>query len=156
MYDRRSEDVLRTAHHLVPIQNFCIFGFPVKNSNRCVKQELLHLKNTFFIELSIFCWFTKSSLKVAWRSPGGPGRQDLQGTLRGRPLDVAYRLGISVLGRQIVKQLLGLNPLSLSLSGNKKLQIKEKLSFSFVMNVKQLLNRQYTKIQLSQKHVCKN
>ena len=40
---RRPEDV--------PIQNFCIFVFPVKNSNRCVKQELLHLKNTFFIKI---------------------------------------------------------------------------------------------------------
>ena len=40
----------------VPIQNFCIFVFPVKNSNRCVKQGLLHLKNTFFIKSSFFCW----------------------------------------------------------------------------------------------------
>ena len=39
------------------------------------------------------------------------------------------------LGWQIGKQLLGLNPFSLS---NKNLQIKEKWSFSFVLNVKQL------------------
>ena len=38
----------------VPIYNFCIFVFPVKDSNRCVKQELLHLINSFFIKLSIF------------------------------------------------------------------------------------------------------
>ena len=30
----------------VPIQNFCMFVFPVKNSNRCVKQELLDLQGT--------------------------------------------------------------------------------------------------------------
>ena len=33
-----------------------------------------------------------------------------------------------------------------------EIQIKEKWSFSFVMNVKWLLNRKYTKTQLSQKH----
>ena len=38
----------------VPIYIFCIFVFPVKYSNGCVKQELLHPKNTFFIKLSIF------------------------------------------------------------------------------------------------------
>ena len=56
----------------VPIQNFCIFVFPVKNSNRCVKQELLHLKKPAFVKLSIFCWSPKSPLEVPWRSPGGP------------------------------------------------------------------------------------
>ena len=30
----------------IPIQNFCMFVFPVKNSNRCVKQELLDLQGT--------------------------------------------------------------------------------------------------------------
>ena len=54
----------------VPIQNFCILVFPVKNSNsKTVKQELLHLKSTFFIKLSFFfCWSPKSPLKVPWRS----------------------------------------------------------------------------------------
>ena len=37
-----------------PHLEFCIFVFPVESSNRCVKQELLHLKNTFFIKLSSF------------------------------------------------------------------------------------------------------
>ena len=54
----------RTRPVDVPIQNFRIFVFPVKNSNRCVKQELLHRKNTFFINLSIFCWSPKSPLPV--------------------------------------------------------------------------------------------
>ena len=61
----------------VPIQTFCVFVFPVKNSNRCVKQELLYLKNTFFIKFSIF-------VLVPSESPECPGRQDLQGTFRGR------------------------------------------------------------------------
>ena len=52
----------------VPSQNFCIFVFPVKSSNRCIKKELLHLKNTFFIKLSILLLFHKSPLKVPWRS----------------------------------------------------------------------------------------
>ena len=34
----------------IPIHIFWIFVFPVKTSNRCVKQRLLHLKNTFFIK----------------------------------------------------------------------------------------------------------
>ena len=66
----------------VPIQNFCIFVFPVKNSNRCVKQGLLHLKNTFFIKSSIFLLVPQSPLKVPWRSQ----------TL-GRPRNVACQLG---------------------------------------------------------------
>ena len=37
-----------------------------------------------------------------------------------------------------------------------KLQIKEKWNFSFVIKVKQLLNRQYTKIELSQKQYQEN
>ena len=48
----------------VPIYNFWIFFFPVKNSNRCVKQRLLHLKNTFFTKSSIF-------LLVLYKSPEG-------------------------------------------------------------------------------------
>ena len=46
---------------------------------------------------------------------------------------------------QIAKKLLGLNPFS---------QIKEKLSFFFVINV--MLNRQYTKLQKSQKYYWEN
>ena len=57
------------------------------------------------------------------------------------------------LGWQIAKQLSGLNPLSLG--NNKKLHIKEKWSFSFVINVKYLLNRQHIKIQKFQKHLGK-
>ena len=49
----------------VRIQNFCIFVFPVKTSSRCVKQELLHLKNTFSIKLSFF-------LLIPQESPEGP------------------------------------------------------------------------------------
>ena len=66
----------------VPIQNFCIFVFPVKNSNRWVKQELLHLKRTFFIKLSFFflCCSPKSPLKVPWRSRTLGPLGDLQGT----------------------------------------------------------------------------
>ena len=52
----------------VPIYNFWIFVFPIKNSNKCAKQRLLHLKNTFFIKSSIFC----GPLRVPWRSPEGP------------------------------------------------------------------------------------
>ena len=54
------------------------------------------------------------------------------------------------LEQQIAQQLSRLNPFSLS--HNKKIQIKEKWSFSFVLNVKWLLNKQYTTIQLFQKH----
>ena len=73
----------------VPIQNFCIFVFPVKNSNRCVKQELLYLKSTFFIKLSFFCWSPKSPLKVPWRSRTLRPLGNLQGTSP----DFACRLG---------------------------------------------------------------
>ena len=99
MFDRHPGDIPRTSHHLVqgcpasgsrrrpvdvPIQNFCIFVFPVKISNRCVKQELLHLKNTFFIKLSIFCWSPKSPFKFPWIScPLGP-LGNLQETSLGR------------------------------------------------------------------------
>ena len=66
----------------VPIQNFCIFVFPVKSSNRCVKQELLHLKSTFLLNYQFFCWSPKSPLKVpdvgTCRGPSG----DVSGTLR--------------------------------------------------------------------------
>ena len=65
----------------VPIQNFCIFVFPVKNSNRCVKQGLLHLKNTFFIKSSIFVLVPLESLECPH---GGSERQDLQETSPGR------------------------------------------------------------------------
>ena len=50
----RPATVSRRSPVDVPIYNFCIFVFRVKNSNRCVKQELLYLKNTFFIKLSVF------------------------------------------------------------------------------------------------------
>ena len=46
---------------------------------------------------------------------------------------------------QIAKKLLGLNPFS---------QIKEKLSFFFVINV--MLNRQYTKLRKSQNYYWEN
>ena len=54
----------------------------------------------------------------------------------------------------LVCQLSGLKPLSLS--NNKNYRLKKKLSFSFGINVKKLLNRQNTKIQLSQKHYGEN
>ena len=51
---------------------------------------------------------------------------------------------------QIAEQLSELN--ALLVSNNKKLQIKEKWTFSLVINAEQLLNRQYIKIPLSLKH----
>ena len=64
----------------VPINNFCIFVFPVKNSNRYVKLQSLHLKSTFFIKLSFFfCWSPEVPLEVpdvrifrgpSWDVPG--------------------------------------------------------------------------------------
>ena len=68
----------------VPIYNFWIFVFPVKNTNRCVKQGLLHLKNTFFIKSSIFVLFPKSPLKVTWRSQTLGPLEELHGTSLGR------------------------------------------------------------------------
>ena len=58
------------------------------------------------------------------------------------------------LGWQITKQLSGLN--LFSLSNNKNYRLKEKWGFSFVINIKQLLNRQCSKIQPSQKHYSEN
>ena len=100
MYDRSPKDVPKTSHHLVlgrpatasrrrpvnvPIRNFCIFVFPVKNNNRCVKQQPLHLKSTFLIKLSFFfCWSSKSPLKVRWRYRTLGPLEDLQGTFLGR------------------------------------------------------------------------
>ena len=63
---------------------FCIFVFSVKNINRCVKQELLHLKNNFFIKLSFFLLVesTETPLKIpdvrSFRGPSG----DVPGTSR--------------------------------------------------------------------------
>ena len=51
---------------------------------------------------------------------------------------------------QIAKQLSALNHFSLSNNINYKL--KKSGLFNFVINVKQLINRQYTKIKLFQKH----
>ena len=56
------------------------------------------------------------------------------------------------LKRQITQQVSRLNPFSLN--HNKKIQIKEKWSFYFVINVKLLLNEQCTTIQLFQKRHC--
>ena len=72
-----------------PIYNFCKFIFPVKTSNRCVKQELLHLKDTFFIKF--FCWPPKSPLKISWRSQTLGLLGDLQGTSLGRRV-LAWKL----------------------------------------------------------------
>ena len=88
----------------VPIQNFCIFVFPVKNSNRCVKQELLHLKNTFFIKLSFFfCWSPKSPLKVPWRSRTLGPLWELQGTFSGRRVPVGKSLNKPIVLNQILE-----------------------------------------------------
>ena len=97
MYDRRPADVSRKSHHLVSrtSRNWVprtsggrphleIFLFPLKNSNRCVKQGLLHLKNTFFIKSSIFVLFPKSPLKVTWRSQTLGPLEELHGTSLGR------------------------------------------------------------------------
>ena len=45
-----------------PFRTFAYLFFKYKTVTD-VEEELLHLKNTFFIKLSIFCW-----------SPEGPGR----------------------------------------------------------------------------------
>ena len=58
------------------------------------------------------------------------------------------------LGWQIAKKLSGLN--HFFTKQQYKPQIKGKWSFSFVINVKQLSNGQYTTIQLSQKHYLEN
>ena len=55
---------------------------------------------------------------------------------------------------QIAKQLSGLNSLLLTINENYRL--KKNWSFSFVINVKWLLKRQYTKFQLSQKYYWEN
>ena len=68
----------------VPIYNFWIFVFPVKNSNSCVKQRLLHLKNTFLSNHQSFCWSLKSPLKVPRRSRTLGPLRDLQETSAGR------------------------------------------------------------------------
>ena len=69
----------------VPIYNFWIFVFPVKNSNRCVKQRLLHLKNTFLkSNHQFFCWSPKSPPKVSLRSQTLGHLGELQGTSPGR------------------------------------------------------------------------
>ena len=52
--------------------------------NSCVKQRLLHLKNTFLSNHQFFCWFPKSTLKVPWRSRTLGPLGDLQGTSPGR------------------------------------------------------------------------
>ena len=66
----------------VPIYNFWIFAFPVKSSNRWVKQRLFHLKSTFFIKSSIFfCWSPKSPLEIPdVRTSRGPS-EDFPGML---------------------------------------------------------------------------
>ena len=65
----------------VPIYNFWIFVFPVKNSNSCVKQRIMHRKNTFFLSNhQFYCWSPKSPLKVSWRSRTLGALGDLQRT----------------------------------------------------------------------------
>ena len=76
----------------VPIYNFCIFVFPVKSSSRCVKQELLHLKNAFFsLHYQFFCWSPKSPLKVPWRSRTLEPLGNLQGTSPGPRVPAGIR-----------------------------------------------------------------
>ena len=65
----------------VAIQNFCIFVFPVKNSNRCLKQELLHLKITFSLNYDFF-------LLVPQESSEGPLEVPDVRTFRGPAEDV--------------------------------------------------------------------
>ena len=73
----------------VPIEKFCTFVFPVKNSIRCVKQELLPLKNTFSLNYQFFCWSPKSPLNVPWRSRTLGPLGDLQETFPGRRVPAA-------------------------------------------------------------------
>ena len=90
MYDRcpgDARDVPQLGPVDVPISNFCIFVSPVENSHRCVKQGQLHLKDTFFIKSSIFCWSPKtpkSPLKVSWRSQSLGSLGGLHGMSPGR------------------------------------------------------------------------
>ena len=67
----------------VPIYNFWIFVFPVKNSHSRVKQRLLHLKNTFF-------FFIKSSffVLVPYESPKSSLEVRDVRTFRGSSWDV--------------------------------------------------------------------
>ena len=99
MYDQRSADIPRMSHHLVPrtshIRALLTFRgrrrhlkllnifFPVKDSRRCVKQGIFHLKNTFLIKSSIF-------VLVPWqfRTLGPLG--NLQGTSPGRGVLAGY------------------------------------------------------------------
>ena len=56
---------------------------PVKNSNRCVKQGLLHLENAFFVKSSIFVLVPWESLKIPWRPQTLGFLGDLQATSPG-------------------------------------------------------------------------
>ena len=73
----------------VPIYNFWIFVFPVKNSNNCVKQKLLHLKKHFFIKSSTFFW------RFLTLGPLG----DLQVTSPGRHVPAGYVLSAILIWR---------------------------------------------------------
>ena len=58
------------------------------------------------------------------------------------------------LKRKLAKQFSGLK--SLSVSNNKNHRLKKVKFFLCVINIKQLLGQQYTKIQLPQKHYWKS
>ena len=51
----------------------------------------MHLKSTFFIKSSFFCWSPKSPLKVSWRSRTLRPIGDLQGTSPGRRVPAGFR-----------------------------------------------------------------
>ena len=68
----------------VSIQNFLNIFFPVKNSIRCVKQGLLHLKNTFPLNHQFLGWSPESPLKVPWKSWTLGTLGDFQRTSPGR------------------------------------------------------------------------
>ena len=87
----------------VPIQNFCIFVFSVKNCNRCVKQKLLHLKNPFSLNYKFFCWSPKSPLRFPWRSRMLGPLGDLQGTSSGHRVPAGNTLNVKLSNSQLNK-----------------------------------------------------
>ena len=119
MYDWRPADVPRTSHCLVPeisrnwapysscghpdleLLNICFFA--IKNSNRCVKEGLFRLKNTFFsLNHQFLCCFPKSFLKVPWRSQMLRPLEDLQGTSSGRHSPAGQLFSLKIIYNNLI------------------------------------------------------
>ena len=69
--------------------NICFFS--KKQQQVCKTKNIASEKHFFHQIINFFCWSPKSPLKVPWRSPGGPQRQE---TFSGLPQNVACRLGV--------------------------------------------------------------